>query len=156
MNIMKTTKPLLFSLLMLLNPCAWADTGLINVPSGFSVAETAERFAAAAEKAGLTIFARIDHAAGAAATGQTLRPTRLIIFGSPKVGTALMSSDQRVGIDLPLKALAWQDAEGKVWLSYNSAEQIVGRFAIADREAVRRKIAGAQSKLAQAATQVQE
>jgi len=156
MNIMRRTKPLLFALFLLLSPFARAEPGLVNVPSAFSAEETAERFVAAAGKAGLTIFARIDHAAGAAKTGQPLRPTQLIIFGSPKVGTALMTSDQRVGIDLPLKALAWEDAEGKVWLSYNSADHLFGRFGIADREAVKQKIAGALSKLARAATQTQE
>lgn len=150
---MKTTTRLLSVLLMALAFGARADGGLINVASAFSVAETAERFVAAAEKAGLNIFARIDHAAGAASVGQALRPTRLIIFGSPKVGTALMSSDQRVGIDLPLKVLAWQDAEGRVWLSYNSPDHLFGRFAIEDREPVKGKIAGALAKLARAATE---
>lgn len=130
-----------------------ADGGLINQSSQFTVQKTADRFAKAAEKAGLKIFARIDHAAGATKVGKSLRPTQLIIFGSPKVGTALMTSDQRVGIDLPLKALAWQDAEGKVWLSYNSPDYLFGRFSIVDRVAVKKKVTGALSKLVAAATQ---
>ena len=130
-----------------------ADTGLVNVPSRFSVQETADRFVAAAEKAGLNIFARIDHAAAATKVGMQLRPTQLIIFGNPKVGTNLMSSDQRAGIDLPLKAMAWQDAEGKVWLSYNSPDYLFGRFAIEDRAPVKEKIGGALGKLSKAATQ---
>jgi uncharacterized protein (DUF302 family) len=150
---MKTATRLLPVLFMLLAFGARAETGLVNVASAFNVAETADRFVAAAEKAGLKIFARIDHAAGAANVGQELRPTQLIIFGSPKVGTALMTSDQRVGIDLPLKALAWQDAEGKVWLSYNSADSLFGRFAIDDRAPVKKKIAGTLRKFAKAATQ---
>lgn len=150
---MKTATRLLPVLFMLLAFGARADTSLVNVASAFSVAETADRFAAAAEKAGLKIFARIDHAAGAAKVGQELRPTQLIIFGSPKVGTALMTSDQRVGIDLPLKVLAWQDAEGKVWLSYNSLDFLFGRFAIEDRAPVKQKVTGALKKLAKAATQ---
>ncbi|MGD8909212.1 MAG: DUF302 domain-containing protein [Chromatiales bacterium] len=140
-------------LLMLLAFGAQAETGLVNVESAFSVPETAERFATAAEKAGLQIFARIDHAAGAAKVGKALRPTLLIIFGSPKVGTELMSSDQRVGIDLPLKAMAWKDAEGKVWLSYNAPDYLFGRFAIEDREKVKANISGALAKLSRAATQ---
>jgi uncharacterized protein (DUF302 family) len=150
---MKTATRLLPVLFMLLAFGARAETGLVNVASAFNVAETADRFAAAAEKAGLKIFARIDHAAGAAKVGQELRPTQLIIFGSPKVGTALMTSDQRVGIDLPLKVLAWQDAEGKVWLSYNSPDFLFGRFTIEDRAPVKQKVTGALKKLTKAATQ---
>jgi uncharacterized protein (DUF302 family) len=149
---MRKTTHLLFVLFMFLAFGARAETGLVNVASAFSVQETADRFVAAAEKAGLKIFARIDHAAGAAAVGMTLRPTQLIIFGSPKVGTALMTSDQRVGIELPLKALAWQDAEGRVWLSYNSPDHLFGRFVIEDREAVKQKVSGALAKLSAAAT----
>jgi uncharacterized protein (DUF302 family) len=150
---MKKTLGINGLLLMLLAFAAHAETGLVNVPSLFSVAETAERFVAAAEKAGLMIFVRIDHAAAATKVGKALRPTRLIIFGSPKVGTELMSSDQRIGIDLPLKALAWQDAEGKVWLSYNDPDYLFGRFAIEDRAEVKAKISGAFAKLSRAATQ---
>jgi uncharacterized protein (DUF302 family) len=134
---------------------AVADPGLVNVQSRFNVNKTAERFVRAAAEAGLKVFNRIDHAAGAAKVGKTLRPTQLIIFGSPKVGTALMTSDQRVGIDLPLKVLVWQDAEGKVWLSYNSTDYVFNRFAINDRLQVKGNIAGALKKLAKQATQPQ-
>jgi uncharacterized protein (DUF302 family) len=150
---MKTTIRLLSVLFMVLAFGARADSGLVNVASAFGVQETSDRFVAAAGKAGLHIFARIDHAAGAAKVGQSLRPTELIIFGSPKVGTALMTSDQRVGIDLPLKALVWQDAEGKVWLSYNSPDYLFGRFSIEDRAPVKQKITGALARLSKAATQ---
>jgi uncharacterized protein (DUF302 family) len=150
---MKTTINRLGFLLMLLTCGVQADTGLVDVQSTFSVPETAERFVAAAEKAGLKIFARIDHAAGAAQVKTDLRPTQLIIFGSPKVGSALLTSNQRVGIDLPLKALAWQDAQGKVWLSYNSPDYLFGRFGIENRAPVKQKITGALAKLAAAATQ---
>jgi uncharacterized protein (DUF302 family) len=130
-----------------------AETGLVTQPSQYGVEETVERFVAAAEKAGLKIFNRIDHAAGAAKVGQSLRPTVLIIFGSPKVGTALMNSDQRAGIDLPLKALVWEDAEAKVWLGYNSPESLFTRFNITDREKVKQKVTGALKKLSAEATQ---
>ncbi|MCM8854945.1 MAG: DUF302 domain-containing protein [Candidatus Thiodiazotropha sp.] len=130
---MKITIPLLTILLLLTVTVVQAEAGLINVSSQFGVQETADRFVAAVEKAGLKVFNRIDHAAGAAKVDKSLRPTQLIIFGSPKVGTALLTSDQRIGIDLPLKALAWQDAEGKVWLSYNSPDYLFNRFAINDR-----------------------
>ena len=149
---MRKTTNLLFIFLMFLSLGAHAG-GLVNVPSAHDVQGTADRFVAAAEKAGLKIFARIDHAAGAAKVGKSLRPTQLVIFGSPKVGTALMTSDQRVGIELPLKALVWQDAEGKVWLSYNSPDHLFGRFAIEDREKVKQKVSGALAKLAAKATQ---
>lgn len=130
-----------------------ADTGLINVPSQFDVADTAKRFTAAVTEAGLTVFNRIDHAAGAAKAGKTLRPTQLIIFGSPKVGSALMTSDQRVGIDLPFKVLVWQDAEANVWLSYNSPDYVFNRFAINDRPEVKAKVSGVLEKFARHATQ---
>jgi uncharacterized protein (DUF302 family) len=149
----KTTSLALVFLLLATLSVAHAETGLINVSSQFSVAETADRFSSAAADAGLKVFSRIDHAAGAQKVGQTLRPTQLIIFGSPKVGTALMTSDQRIGIDLPLKALVWQDAEGKVWLSYNSPDYLLGRFAINDRDKVKENINGALSKFAKHATQ---
>jgi uncharacterized protein (DUF302 family) len=76
---------------------------------------------------GLTVFANIDHGAGAAAAGLSLRPTRLLIFGNAKGGTPLMQSVQTVGIDLPLKALVWQDAEGVTWLSYNAPDWFTKR-----------------------------
>lgn len=150
---MKITIPLLTILLLLTVTVVQAEAGLINVSSQFGVQETADRFVAAVEKAGLKVFNRIDHAAGAAKVDKSLRPTQLIIFGSPKVGTALLTSDQRIGIDLPLKALAWQDAEGKVWLSYNSPDYLFNRFAINDRAKVKKKITGALAKLSQSATQ---
>jgi uncharacterized protein (DUF302 family) len=76
---------------------------------------------------GMTVFAHIDHAAGAAQVSMTLRPTNLLIFGSPKGGTPLTQSAQTIGIDLPLKALVWEDAEGRVWLSYNDPAWMVQR-----------------------------
>jgi uncharacterized protein (DUF302 family) len=149
---MKTTIQQCGFLLLILACAAHAESGLVRQASAFSVPETADRFVAAAQKAGLNIFARIDHAAAAAKVEMQLRPTQLIIFGSPKVGSALMTSDQRVGIDLPLKALVWQDAAGKVWLSYNSPDYLLGRFAIENRPEVKQKITGALSKFAAAAT----
>ncbi|PVV12242.1 MAG: hypothetical protein B6D77_05650 [gamma proteobacterium symbiont of Ctena orbiculata] len=149
----KTTSILVVLMLLASSSIAMADAGLINVRSQFNVEKTADRFAAAATEAGLKVFNRIDHAAGAAKVGKSLRPTHLIIFGSPKVGTALMTSDQRVGIDLPLKALVWQDAEGKVWLSYNSPDYVFNRFAIDDRPKVKDKVTGALEKFAKHATQ---
>jgi uncharacterized protein (DUF302 family) len=104
-----------------------AQEGLVSVASRHSAAETMERLLAALKKRDLAVFARIDHAAAAAAVGMPLRPTEVVLLGNPKGGTVLMQDQQRAGIDLPLKALVWQDAEGKVWLSYNTAEWIAAR-----------------------------
>jgi uncharacterized protein (DUF302 family) len=89
-----------------------------------------DRLEAALRANGLTIFARIDHAAGAAAAGLPLRPTELLIFGNARGGTPLMQADQTTGIDLPLKALVWQDAAGKTWLSYNDPAWIAKRHGL--------------------------
>ena len=97
-----------------------AVDGLTTLPSSHGPKETMNRFEADVKAKGMTVFARIDHAAGAAAAGLPLRPTELLIFGNAKGGTPLMQSNQTIGIDLPLKALVWQDGSGKTWLSYNS------------------------------------
>lgn len=143
----------LLPLLLLIITPVQADDGLVNVRSQHDVNQTLDRFEAAAKGAGLKIFARIDHAKGAVSVGKTLRPTQLLIFGSPKVGTGLMSSDQRIGIDLPLKALAWQDAEGVVWLSYTRPAYLLNRYGIEDRPQIEQKVSGALAKFAKAATQ---
>jgi uncharacterized protein (DUF302 family) len=95
------------------------DNGLITIPSAYGVEETIDRLASEVKSKGMTIFARVDHAAGAKDAGLSLRPTLLLIFGNAKGGTPLMQDKQQIGIDLPLKALAWEDASGKTWLSYN-------------------------------------
>jgi uncharacterized protein (DUF302 family) len=96
-----------------------AADGLITIKSNYGPEETMNRFEAEVRAKGMTVFAHIDHAAGAAAAGLSLRPTELLIFGNAKGGTPLMQSVQTIGIDLPLKALVWQDASGITWLSYN-------------------------------------
>ena len=107
-----------------------ADDGLITQQSAYAVAETIERLAAAVMKRGMTVFAKIDHAEGAAKVNLPLRPTILILFGHAKGGTALMQDRQTAGIDLPLKALAWEDADGKTWLSYNDPVWIARRHGL--------------------------
>lgn len=107
-----------------------SDNGLTTVESNFSVAETIDRLAHAAESAGMLIFARIDHAQGASDAGMTLRPTLLLIFGNPQGGTPLMRDRQSSGIDLPVKALAWEDETGRVWLTYNEATWIADRHSL--------------------------
>ena len=101
--------------------------GLITVASRFSVSETLDRLTNAIISAGLLVFARIDHAKGAEEVGLKLRPTVLLIFGNPKGGTPLMQDKQTAGIDLPVKALVWEDEEGKVWLTYNEAAWLAAR-----------------------------
>ncbi len=104
--------------------------GLITIPSEFGAAETMNRLIAEVRAKGMTVFARIDHAAGATAAGLTLRPTELLIFGNPKGGTPPMQTAQTMGIDLPLKALVWQDEAGKTWLSYNDPAWLARRHGI--------------------------
>ncbi|MFK4501928.1 uncharacterized protein (DUF302 family) [Bradyrhizobium japonicum] len=98
---------------------AMSIEGLISIKSNYGPEETMERLEAAIKATGMTVFARIDHAAAAAAAGMKLRPTNLLIFGSAKGGTPLMQTVQTIGIDLPLKALIWQDEAGATWISYN-------------------------------------
>jgi uncharacterized protein (DUF302 family) len=104
--------------------------GLITLSSRYSAHDTVERLLSAIATRSMTVFARVDHAAGAASAGLTLRPTEVVIFGNPKGGTALMQDRQSAGIDLPLKALVWQDADGKVWLSYNDPDWIAQRHGL--------------------------
>jgi uncharacterized protein (DUF302 family) len=103
------------------------DNGLIHLSSSYSVAETIQRLEASLHAHGLTIFFRVDHSGEAEKVGLSMPPTQLLIFGSPKGGTPLMLASPTVAIDLPLKALVWQDAGGKVWLSYNSPEYLQQR-----------------------------
>jgi uncharacterized protein (DUF302 family) len=98
---------------------AMAAQGLTTIPSSYGPKDTMDRLEAEVRTKGMTVFARIDHAAGATAAGLSLRPTEVLIFGNAKAGTPLMQSVQTVAIDLPLKALVWQDASGDTWLSYN-------------------------------------
>jgi len=104
-----------------------AEDGLVTVASQHSVKDTLDRLEADLKAKGITVFARIDHAAGAASVAMPLRPTELIIFGNPKAGTPLMQSNQTIGIDLPLKILGWQDAGGKVWITYNDPAWLARR-----------------------------
>ena len=107
-----------------------AADGLITISSSYGPKEMTDRLEAEVRAKGMTIFARIDHAAGAAQVGLPLRPTELLIFGSAKAGTPLMQSNQEVGIDLPLKALVWEDAAGKTWLSYNDLRWVAERHGL--------------------------
>ncbi|VAW78749.1 hypothetical protein MNBD_GAMMA15-1191 [hydrothermal vent metagenome] len=131
---------------------AVASDGFIQVKSSYTVEQTLDRFEKAAKAKGMKIFTRIDHAAGAASVDKKLRPTALLIFGNPKIGTLLMQSNQAIAVDLPMKALAWRDENGQVWMGYNDPAYLVKRHGIADRDAVVEKIRKALRAFCKAAT----
>ncbi len=101
--------------------------GIISVPSNHSVDQTVEKLKAILQAKAVTLFALVDHSGEAEKVGLRMRPTKLLIFGSPKAGTPLMLAAPSIAIDLPLKILVWEDNEGKVWLSYNSPEYLKER-----------------------------
>jgi uncharacterized protein (DUF302 family) len=112
---------------------AWAaDNGLVNVPGKYSVPETLDRLESLVKEHGLRVFARIDFSGDAWKAGLKMKPSQLLIFGNPKAGTPLMIASPTIAIDLPLKALAWEDASGKVWLSYNKPEYLKERHGLPD------------------------
>ena len=120
--------------------CSWetqamATDGLITIKSSFGPEDTMKRLEAEVKAKGLTVFAHVDHAAGATAVGLPLRPTDLLIFGNAKGGTPLMQAAQTIGIDLPLKALVWQDEAGVTWLSYNDPAYLAHRHGLGDSTA---------------------
>jgi uncharacterized protein (DUF302 family) len=110
-----------------LGTAAAAADGLVAVRSPYTPQETSERLQGVLAQRNLTVFARIDHAAGAARIGKTLRPTEVVIFGNPQGGTPFMECAQTAGIDLPLKALVWQDAAGQTWIGYNDPAYLARR-----------------------------
>ena len=106
------------------------SNGLVTCISKFGPKETMDRLAAAVTTRGISIMARIDHAAAAAEIGMELRPTEVLIFGNPRAGTPLMQAAQTIGIDLPLKALVWQDEGGTTWLAYNDLRWLAQRHSV--------------------------
>ena len=132
---------------------AAAESGMVNIRSAHGVGTTVERLVNALESKGLTVFARIDHAAGAAKAGQSLLPTQVVIFGNPKVGTPLMKCARTVGIDLPQKALVWQDDAGVVWLTYNAPAYLNARHGLDGCDQVLVKVEKVLASFAAAATQ---
>jgi len=127
--------------------------GLITVSSAFGPDETMKRLEAEVLAKGMMVFARVDHAAGAAGAGLQLRPTDLLIFGAAKGGTPLMQAAQTIGIDLPLKALVWQDEAGKTFLSYNDPAYLTHRHGLADQaRSVVNAMTGALKAIAAKAT----
>ncbi|WP_296832711.1 DUF302 domain-containing protein [Thiomicrospira sp.] len=127
-NILTTTLvPVLMFFMFSQASYAQNKQGLISVKSQHSVSQTMDKFEQIVLSKDLKVFAKIDHAAGAQNIGQTLRPTQLIIFGNAQGGTPLMQCQQTFGIDLPLKALVWQDERDQVWLSYNDLDYLTAR-----------------------------
>ena len=130
-----------------------SDNGLVTIPSAHSVEDTIDRAEAVVKSKGLTVFARVDHAAGAKEVGLPLRPTLLLIFGNAKGGTPLMQANQQAGIDLPLKLLAWQDSAGKTWLTYNDPHWIAQRCGLGhDVDQTVQTLSGALAAISKEAT----
>ncbi len=130
-----------------------ANNGIITVQSNHDVATTADKLESVLNNKGMTVFTRINHAEGAKKANLELRPTEVVIFGNPKVGTPLMLCSQTTALDLPQKALIWEDEKGQTWLSYNDPEYLKERHNIEGCDAVIGKVKGALAKFAGAATQ---
>ncbi|HWZ06525.1 MAG TPA: DUF302 domain-containing protein [Bradyrhizobium sp.] len=128
-----------------------AAQGLTTLKSSHGPRDTMNRLEAAVKARGMTVFARIDHSAGAAAAGLSLNPTELLIFGNARGGTPLMQTAQTIGIDLPLKALVWQDASGSTWLSYNDPAWLAQRHGLSGTEVPIGNLTGALDAVAKAA-----
>lgn len=128
------------------------DDGLVTKKSAYSVKETLDRLENILKKKGITVALRWSHSDNGNKVGIPLRPTELLIFGNPKLGTNFFTSKQTSGIDLPMKALAWEDEKGQVWLTYNDPAYIANRHGISDRDEVKKKMTGALDKLTTKAT----
>jgi uncharacterized protein (DUF302 family) len=127
------------------------NADLVTLPSAHSATETVDRFKALLAARKIQVFADIDHAAGAKEVGLPLRPTRVIIFGSPVAGTPVMQSRQTIGLDLPLRALVWEDGAGKVWLTYRRVEQLARQHHVTDRDEAVQALDNGLGALARAA-----
>ena len=125
----------------------FAENGLITIKSKHSAMKTIDRLEAIVKKKGITVMGRVSHTKNAAGVGIKIRPTELLIFGNPKLGSNFFTSNQVAGIDLPMKALAWQDEKGQVWLTYNDPNYIAERHNIDDRDEIVKKMSGALGKL---------
>lgn len=135
-----------------LSGIAAAADGLVAVKSNHDVATTMDKLQAVVESKGMNVFGRVDHSAGAAKADIELRPTQVLIFGNPKVGSPLMNCSQSIAIDLPQKALVWEDENGDVWLGYNDPAYLKSRHATEGCDEVFAKVSGALAKFSAAAT----
>lgn len=141
-----------FLIIFFIVSTAVAGDGLISVKSSYDVKATADRLENILKQKGMTVFIRINHAAGARKAGQDLRPTELVVFGNPTIGTALMQCNRSVAIDLPQKALIWQDDKEQVWLTYNDPDYLAQRHGLDACGQFINKVAEALSNFARAAT----
>ncbi len=144
---------LLISCIVFCAATVYAEDGLVHVKSAHDVKTTADRLEKVLKTKGMTVFNRIDHAAGAKKVGHQLRPMELVIFGNPKVGSPLMVCRQSIGIDLPQKALVWQDEAGQAWFSYNRPAYLKDRHKVEGCDEVIAKVTKALGNFAKAATQ---
>lgn len=145
-------KSLIVIIFILLPVATFAADGMITLKSNHGVSATADKLELLLKKKGMTVMNRISHSDGAAGVGLELRPTELVIFGNPKVGTPLMQCAQSVAIDLPQKALIWEDESGQVWLGYNDPAYLQQRHGIEGCEDALKTVSGALNKFATAAT----
>ena len=144
----------LIAALLLVGQCyAVAAAEFVKKPSQHSVGATVDKLTQIVTDKGFTVIARVDHAAAAEAAGLELAPTQLLIFGNPKVGTQLMTSQRSIGVDLPIRVLVWEEADGSVWLTYTEPTALLARHGIDDREPIREKMTGALNAFTDAATQ---
>ena len=127
---------------------------MISKKSQYSVQTTLDRFVAALAEKGITVAARIDHALAAAKAGEALRPTQLLIFGNPKLGTPLMQANPCIGLDLPLRVLAWEDAQGQTWIGYTAPQEIAQRYTIVEQVVIIEKMSALLDGLTTQAAQV--
>jgi uncharacterized protein (DUF302 family) len=125
---------------------------LVSRQSAHDVETTLQRVVAAIESRGAKVLAKIDHAAAAKTAGLELRPTTVLVFGNPKLGTPLMQDDQRVGLDLPLRVLVWQDAAGSVNVGYWSPDRLVEAYGISKHQDLLKSLAGAMAAITDEAT----
>ena len=135
-----------------MNPADLTDADLVTLLSAHGVTETVARLKALLAQKEIAVFAHIDHAAAAQQVGLPLRPTQVVIFGNPKAGTPLMQGRQTIGLDLPLRALVWEDGEGKVWLSYRRVADLARRHQITGQDATVKALDDGLAALTRAAT----
>jgi uncharacterized protein (DUF302 family) len=145
-------KAFLTILLLSITTLGFSKDGLITLMSKHSVKETTQLLVQALENKGMTVFDTIDHKKGAKSVGKKLRPTTVVIFGNPKIGTPLMNCSQTIAIDLPQKALIWKDANKQVWYSYNNPQYLAKRHNLQGCEKVLTKVTNALANFAKAAT----
>jgi uncharacterized protein (DUF302 family) len=146
------TKLLIILFTLFTSNLVFADQGLITKSSAFSVKETIDRLENVLQKKGITVALRWAHHEKANKVDIQLRPTELLIFGNPKLGSHMFTSQQTAGIDFPMKALAWEDEKGKVWLTYNDPSYLAKRHGISDRDKIVAKMSGALNKFSDIAT----